>query len=369
MLLKDYIRGDKRGKEANRLEREAMNDPFLQGALEGFEKVAGDHAGIIEALEKKYARPAGVPQKNRKLYVYWSAAASILLLIGFGIYFMMNKSTKKENLMLAEVQSKEDVSVKPVDDFSALLQAETEKSQNERIFEKESIKKEITKSTSPPVIIVADEKSPADRIVTDAETDYLADLSETAIEIEEIIQPLSSKVTLVEEKIDLPLFPEATLVEQIIRGKIVDETGEPIVGASVVEKGSTTGVITDTNGVFSLPFSIDSSSQLVASYLGYESKEITPSDKYQIVTLKPNYSSLSEVVVIGYGTQKRSATTGAVATINKSDSSAFGEKEFQAYCQQNADKNICASINVSVNVSFFIDETGKPTNIKYKKYS
>jgi len=91
MQFKNYIQGNRHGKEANQLEREAMNDPFLQGALDGFDSVVGDHAKIIEQLEDKYTRFAVAPKsisKNKSL-LYWTVAASVLLLIGVGVYFAL----------------------------------------------------------------------------------------------------------------------------------------------------------------------------------------------------------------------------------------------------------------------------------------
>jgi len=87
MQLKDYIQGNRRGKGANRLEREAMKDPFLQGALDGLDSVAGDHINIIQQLEEKYSKPVISSRYKKRLFMYWAAAASVLLLIGFGIYF------------------------------------------------------------------------------------------------------------------------------------------------------------------------------------------------------------------------------------------------------------------------------------------
>ena len=55
MKLKDYIQGKRHGKEANRLEREAMNDPFLNDAIDGFDSVEGDHLSVIAELEKQIA--------------------------------------------------------------------------------------------------------------------------------------------------------------------------------------------------------------------------------------------------------------------------------------------------------------------------
>ena len=107
MQIKDYIEGDKHGKEANRLEREAMNDPFLQEALEGFDAVPGNHAGIINRLEKKITAPTGVLKNNRRVFYFCSLAASVLLLIGVGVYFIWDKDNQKSATMIAQVVEEE----------------------------------------------------------------------------------------------------------------------------------------------------------------------------------------------------------------------------------------------------------------------
>ena len=109
MQVKDYIQGDKRGKAANRLEREAMNDRFLQEALEGFDTVPGNHTAVIERLEKKIIPPAIVPKNNRKVLYFSSMAASILLIIGFGVYYLLDRNVQKPAIALVQTVQEEEI--------------------------------------------------------------------------------------------------------------------------------------------------------------------------------------------------------------------------------------------------------------------
>ena len=95
-----------------------------------------------------------------------------------------------------------------------------------------------------------------------------------------------------------------------------DTTGEPIIGASIVEKGNTTnGTITDLDGNFSLK--VPANATVVISYIGMKTQEIAIKGKSKIdVTLSDDAKALDEVVVIGYGTAKRKDITGSVATVN-----------------------------------------------------
>ncbi|MCE9351389.1 TonB-dependent receptor [Phocaeicola vulgatus] len=104
------------------------------------------------------------------------------------------------------------------------------------------------------------------------------------------------------------------MAQNSVNGKVTDSTGEPIIGASVLEKGTTNGTITDFNGNFSLM--VSSRAVLQITYIGYMPVEVIVSDKSTVnVTMKEDTETLDEVVVVGYGTQKKSDLTGAVTSI------------------------------------------------------
>ncbi|HEY4063059.1 MAG TPA: TonB-dependent receptor [Puia sp.] len=98
-------------------------------------------------------------------------------------------------------------------------------------------------------------------------------------------------------------------------GRVVDEKGQPLVGASVRIKGARTGTMTDANGSFTLE--VPDNTVLVISYLGYQDREVKASGTEALnISLTPADKSLNDVVVVGYGTQKKVNLTGAVATVN-----------------------------------------------------
>lgn len=100
-----------------------------------------------------------------------------------------------------------------------------------------------------------------------------------------------------------------------ITGIIHDEKGEPIIGANVVEKGTTNGIITDIDGKFSLE--IPSNAVLDISYIGYKTQEISTSGRSSIdVKLLENTQNIEEVVVIGYGTARKVDLTGSTSSLN-----------------------------------------------------
>lgn len=100
-----------------------------------------------------------------------------------------------------------------------------------------------------------------------------------------------------------------------ITGTIVDINGEPIIGANILVKGTSNGTITDIDGQFSIE--ADSKSVLNISYIGYLTKEIVVGNQQTVrVILREDTKTLDEVVVIGYGTQKKADLTGSVANVS-----------------------------------------------------
>jgi TonB-linked SusC/RagA family outer membrane protein len=103
-----------------------------------------------------------------------------------------------------------------------------------------------------------------------------------------------------------------------ITGTVTDEQGEPVIGANVKEKGTTNGITTDADGRFSL--NVSESAVLQISYIGYITREIPVNNQSNLaVIMSEDLQSLEEVVVVGYGTQKRANITGAVSTVSSKE--------------------------------------------------
>ena len=103
-----------------------------------------------------------------------------------------------------------------------------------------------------------------------------------------------------------------------VTGTIVDKSGEPIIGANIVEKGTTNGTISDLDGRFTLNVQ-SATSVLVVSYIGYKTTETSAKEKNTRITLTEDSELVDEVVVIGYGTQRKGDVTSAVASVKAED--------------------------------------------------
>lgn len=110
-----------------------------------------------------------------------------------------------------------------------------------------------------------------------------------------------------------PQTVQGTAQSGFISGMVVDADGEPIIGASVMQKGTNTGTATDLDGRFTLK--VKRGTPLTISYVGFEPQTVLASNDMQVV-LKSSTELLDEVVVVGYGVQKKVNLTGAVANID-----------------------------------------------------
>jgi len=148
---------------------------------------------------------------------------------------------------------------------------------------------------------------------------------------EEIKVPNSSKVEKPESSVRLPaeqLYAQrmqhvinnaVSAMAVTVSGKVSDEKGEGLPGVNVIEKGTSNGTSTDTNGEFKITVA-SSSSVLTFSFIGFVSQDMAVGNQQAVtVTMKSEDKSLEEVVVVGYGTQKKVNVTGAVSSIKIDD--------------------------------------------------
>lgn len=145
-----------------------------------------------------------------------------------------------------------------------------------------------------------------------------------------------------------PLLPMAQLqpiINSTLKGKILDaETNQPLAGADVQIKGTTHQVLTDDNGNFSFVTGQKFPYVLVISHVSYKTSEIKVDSSPVSITLVAATSQLADVVVVGYGTQKRSDLTGSVSKINPQEVQTIPEASFDAQLQGKA-----AGVQINTN--------------------
>ena len=131
----------------------------------------------------------------------------------------------------------------------------------------------------------------------------------------------------------------STFAQQIASGTVYDSSGEPVIGASVIEKGTSNGAVSDIDGQFSL--TVKRGATLTISYIGYKTVEVAARENLSI-TLEEDAQTLNDVVVIGYGVQKKSVVTAAIAKVSSDDLN--GKTRLRA---EDALKGMAAGVNVT----------------------
>ena len=135
---------------------------------------------------------------------------------------------------------------------------------------------------------------------------------------------LSSYKTKSRESFNFPLLDKTEVlapstVAYPVNGQVVDEEGLPLIGVTILVKGTSSGTVTDLDGNFSLDV-IDENQTLVFSYTGYEAQEVAVAGRSDFrIVLAVFASQLDEIVVVGYGTQRRADITGAISSVTAED--------------------------------------------------
>ena len=382
MKLLDYIRGLRKGKEAHRLEKESMQDPFLADAMDGYNQVEGNHEQRIEKLRMQVS--AHSAKKKNTYAITWSIAAC--LVIGFGIssYFLFLKKSMTDEVFIAE----ESVSTKLAEPAAPLTPAIPATPTVPATPQKEiALATTKVKTDSTPVSeITARQANKKDMIakiqatsqpqqgVPVATVPVMEEVSEETAALQEVVATMDTFESESDKKMKLAKVATILPQKNMIKGRVTDEKGEPLIGASVTYKGTNIGTITNMNGEFSL-VKKDDKKRLTAEYIGYDPVEIRiDTSRTMLIAMNENKQALNEVVVVGYGAKKnkKSTTAGNVVTVKEqakkeiTPQPVIGKRSYQKYLKENlvrpTDDN-CKDIKGEVVLSFFVDEEGKPQNI------
>lgn len=355
MKLLDYIRGARKGKEAHRLEKEAMRDPFLADALEGYSRVGNGADEQIEELRRRI-RARAVRKRNHA--VVWSIAASLLIGVCIGSYFLFQEKPLSDEARMAMEQA---VHPKPLSVY------EEEK--------KDELAEAVIKDSAGPSKKLISENKKKKMLAPSSEVPQVMtqELMEEALEatIDDRPSSMDKKMVMRASVANDSSFNAKVAVVGKVRGKVTDPSGEPLVGATVRVKGTNQGTISDENGDFTLK--TDGNRELSVDYIGYESV-VLPADttKDLLIAMNVDDATLDEVVVVGYGSQPKSSVTGAIMSLKMSGTPqpSIGRKAFRRYLKENlvhpSDKE-CARAKGKVILTFRVDKDGRPESISVKK--
>jgi hypothetical protein len=265
MNLDRYIQGIRKGREINRIEREAMDDPFLSDALDGYNKVNNLYADQIREMQEKISLRT---RQKSQTFRYWGVAASILVVIGFGGYFLFDGHFLRKKPLPFEKN------VQPMTEIAAVEKTDS------TIVQADSLPAVETIAFTPPVI-VKDEVVSAD----------MADMQSHTIHVADIIQAEAVNIAI--------------------------ETPIPV----------------DTI-------------------------------KDVLIAMKESESELSEIVTNAFDKKMEQEKASVMPE------PVIGKKAYKNYLKKSLVRPIdeeCGKAKGKVELSFYIDESGRPTKINIKK--
>lgn len=382
MKLLDYIRGSRKGKEAHRIERDAMSDPLLSDALEGFDRVKEEnHALRIENLQKRMAarmqeqkqqtqqkKLQGMQEqklqdaRQPKHYLRnWCAVACLFAALFAGGYYLLLPEMEPYDRALTNVEFY-------IDSLPAMPAAPVASTRTLSTLSKVSDAPESeAKRTSVPQAIAP--SAPRTQAISTPPSEVAADTSDQVVTVKYI--PIK---VVKEDALKKPLLgtsiTDRIMADAKLRGKVTDANGTPLVGAAIRAIGTQHGTVTNLDGLFYLP---TKPKKLEVSYIGYNTV-VVPADTSQMMLIAMNEDdrALSEVVVVGYGTQKKADYVGSIAPTPpaKQPQPLIGLKAYKRYLKENLRRPTegeCQGIKGKVIILFHVDSQGKPQELFVKK--
>ncbi|CDC53276.1 energy transducer TonB [Bacteroides finegoldii] len=344
MRLSDYIQGLRKGKEAHRLEKESMKDPFLADAIDGYNQVEGNHEQRIEQLRIQIS--ARSTKKRNTYAIIWSVAAC--LVIGFGIssYFLFLKETPEPVIPIIPQKEIALVPTKTKTDSTPISPVSMKQADKKDIIAKS--RTTISKPPSAPITTMPMEEETSDQMV--AATDEEVIMTTGASDPESVKKMRIAKMAVIP-------------TNDIIKGKVTDQKGEPLIGASVMYKGTNIGTVTDVNGEFSLLKKAENK-QLTAQYIGYDPVEVpVDTSRTMLIAMNEDQKGLSEVVVVGHGVNKKANKDNTPQPVD-------GKRKYLKYLKKNLVRptdETCAQVKGKVVLTFLVNRDGRPFHIKVKK--
>ena len=354
--------------------------------MDGYNQVEGNHEQRIEKLRMQVS--AHSAKKKNTYAITWSIAAC--LIIGFGIssYFLFLKKSMTDEVFIAE----ESVSTKLAEPAAPLTPAIPATPTVPATPQKEiALATTKVKTDSTPVSeITARQANKKDMIAKIQATSQpqqgtpvatvpvMEEISEETAALQEVVATMDTFESESDKKMKLAKVATILPQKNMIKGRVTDEKGEPLIGASVTYKGTNIGTITNMNGEFSL-VKKDDKKRLTAEYIGYDPVEIrVDTSRTMLIAMNENKQALNEVVVVGYGAKKnkKSTTLGSDAKVKEqaekeiTPQPAIGKRNYQKYLKENIVRPTdekCAQVKGKVVLTFLVNKEGRPFYIKVKE--
>ncbi len=411
----EYLKGNFSNKERHTLEKEALDDPFLQDALDGFEIIETD---VLEKDIKKLSAQIQLRTEKRKRLIplfYYPIAASLLLLIGFSLWWfngyqslevpqeIVNSEIEEEPKQPQFVDRSQEVDITSKVAFEEIEDAKVVSSNKEAY-------QAVPKPPNNKEIVASIPKR--DLKETPAEKPDFSDIEEEAADVPEIANELSSGVSSdlriekpqplssAKKAIDRSVASEAKAIEKIqsienkpkleqvvsdekeeqeitdndlvaVFGVVTDDNGGTLPGVNITVKGSALGTQSDFDGQYQL--NVHKDAILLFNYVGFETEERIVDSAIINVELAEDLAVLNEIVVVGYGVKKKQDFKRIIRDRNTSpDVNAIPfngtSTDFKEWIKQNLNPSIMNKLSeesTTVNISFVVSEFGNLYQVRF----
>jgi TonB family protein len=400
--IEKYLRGELSPHEMHLLERKALNDPFLADALEGIGSI--DEQDFSADIKNLQAALDDRTQKTKKIIPLWHLPARIaagiiaLAVTGYVIFNLMKENDQDGTLALTKRETTPEIeknlqqlsgeSVAPVDSIaSSKPKEEKSVAANLRLSKKNEAVSEEELPVSTFSYEVTDNQPVVEEKEIGAGPDDLKVQRNEAQRDEPAVkpatpQPLAEKKEMYDKRKSNDMASETVAATRIpnktseqkrrvLTGKVTDaEDGSPMPGVNVTIKGTQIGVVTNEEGNYKLPLR-DTVGEVVFSFIGMQSTEvaITTADSVN-AQLSPDFSALSEVVVVGYASPNDADFIREKENIYKLAAPEGGRKAFKNYLVQNVkypQQAIENKIQGKVTVQFTVGPDGLLYDFKVVK--
>ncbi|WP_421764144.1 TonB family protein [Ekhidna sp.] len=412
--IERYLKGQMSPEEAHAFEREALDDPFTQEALEGFESQGIDSLSDLEQLKKEISA-----KKKQPFSISRIAAVIALLIVGsFTVYFFTTQ-IENEQLALEKEPVEEIVNSTPIPDTTFIQDQKevaegvrsTDENDQVKEFKQDGLRVEDKDDDVTQLLIEEDEgllaEVTSDEVFAKIETEEVVAVTELvssnddptdvlktqvsgaayekaeiasdidSSQLDEVViiaQPLlaqesTEKINSLERGKRSKTMPSSATLRslvaaEIITGKVIDDSGEPLPGVNVVIKGTTTGVITNIEGNFQLPKTDNQT--LVFSFVGFETQEIDVGNRSSLEVTLGGATALQEVVVTGYSTSDEGETGPSYSPAHPT----IGNRAYKKYLEENLQYPVAAKDNEiegTVVLEIRISSSGDIQDIFIKK--
>jgi hypothetical protein len=348
-----YLKGLLSNRERYDLEKEMMQDAFEEEAFDGLTRISADELeSDMEQLGNRL-KDRTKPERKRSLGIFYRIAAGIILLAGMAavlylVFRMPSRSLITEETGKAAQKSPPEIRMPSVTDTAFTKVAVPAKAESEIPSEAATEFPVKVKSEAkcipvqiPPVMIeppAQKAKEPVAARATENETISVTeeiavrDAAEEKIAENDAVSEVDRQPSISRRKTEAAAPVAIEKPRSGFSGvKVVDTNGNPLPGVSITEKGSARSTVTGMDGMFSLQ-AFDSGAVLSLHSVGFVPVEMNAKDMAgKEISMTEDLMALDEVVVVGYGVQKKSDATGAVTVLSAEDISPGANAEISAF--------------------------------------